>query len=160
MTPEELAARVTLVDQFATTMSMPLTQEQVIEWVEILKDIPLGWLSVGTKRCAAHFDKDRRPRPGDIRRAAREVAGPGWVSTGGPGPGFEGHHSNDAWPPEVRALRLLREGRAITPFPPQPTVVELPELPKQVGARGSQPERLGDLLGALLVEPGIKKVRG
>ena len=167
MTPEELAARVALIDQFATIMSIPLTQEQMAEWAEALQDIPLGWLSIGTKRCAGFFEKDRRPRPGDIRRAAREVAGPVWVSDSGrdpserDGPGFEGGYmSSEAWPDEVRALRLLREGKAVTQFPPRETVVNLPEMPKQIGMRGQKPERLGELLDALLAEPEIKKIRG
>ena len=45
-------------------------------------------------------------------------------------------------------------------MPAQETVVKLPELPKQIGTRGSKPERLGDLLDAFLKEPEIKKIKG
>jgi hypothetical protein len=151
---QEDAARITLIDHFAAQMSLPLTAEQVADWVEALADLPLGWLAVGVKRTFALFDRDRRPRPADIRRHARQVAGAVLVQDD-----EREYWTDKAWPDEVRALRLLREGAAITPFRPLPTIVGLPELPQQAGDRTNEPERVGDVIRALLEEPEIHQVK-
>ena len=156
MTDREAAARVTLVDDFATKMDLPLSAEQIAEWVEALSDMPLAWLAFGLKRCFATFEEKRRPRPADVRRCAREVAGPGFIQDE---QGFSQMRPT-AWPSEAPALRRMREGKIVTEHLPPPTAVKLPELPQEAGWRQGKPAKLGALIEAALQEAPELDVAG